>query len=72
MRKLLKLLHEIGAVGVVGSFAACLVLVAGTPEPTRSLVAYAAVRQDIAAISKWLLSFARIGPDQRLTRDSSQ
>jgi hypothetical protein len=55
LRRLLKLLHEIGAVGVVGSFAACLVLVAGAPAPSRSLIAYAAVRQDIASISRWLL-----------------
>ena len=55
MRKLLKLLHELGAVGVVGSFATCLVLLAGAPAPTRSLIAYAAVRQDIASIAKWLL-----------------
>jgi hypothetical protein len=55
VRKLLKLLHEIGAVGVVGSFAACLILVAHAPAPSRSLVAYAAVRQDIASITRWLL-----------------
>jgi hypothetical protein len=38
---------------VLGSFAACLVLV--TTAPTQSPVGYAAVRQGIAAISKWLL-----------------
>jgi len=53
LRKVLKLLHEIGSVGVMGSFAACIVLVA--TAPTHSLVAYAAVRQGIAAICQWLL-----------------
>jgi hypothetical protein len=53
LRRLLKALHEIGAIGVMGSFAACLVLIAKTP--THSLIAYAAVRQGIAAIAQWLL-----------------
>lgn len=53
LSKILKTLHEIGAVGVVGSFAAYIVLVA--TAPTQSLVAYAAVREGIAAIAKWLL-----------------
>jgi hypothetical protein len=50
---LIKILHEIGAAGVMGAFAACLVLVAR--GPAQPLVAYAAVRQSIAAISQWLL-----------------
>jgi hypothetical protein len=53
MKRALKWLHEIAAVGVTGSFAACLVLVA--TAPTHSLVGYAAVRAGIAAIAKWLL-----------------
>jgi hypothetical protein len=53
MGKFLKTLHEIGAVGVLGSLAACLVLAA--TAPTGSLVAYAAVRQGMAAIMHWLL-----------------
>ena len=39
--------------GVAGSFAACIVLIAKTPTP--SLIAYAAMRQGIAAIAQWLL-----------------
>jgi hypothetical protein len=56
----MKILHEIGAAGVMGAFAACLVLAAR--GPTQPLVAYAAVRQSIAAISQWLLlpSFALV------------
>jgi hypothetical protein len=53
LSKLLKSLHELGAVGVVGSLASCLVLVA--TAPTRSPIGYAAVRAAIAAIAKWLL-----------------
>ncbi len=53
MRRILKFLHEIGAVGVMGSLAACIVLVATAPR--HSLVEYAAVRQGIAAITQWLL-----------------
>lgn len=51
----LKFLHEVGAVGVMGGFAACLVLVATSPSPDTQLAAYAAVRAGIAAIVKWLL-----------------
>ena len=51
--RILKILHEIGAIGVAGSFAACIVLIAKTPTP--SLIAYAAMRQGIAAIAQWLL-----------------
>ena len=53
LKRLLKLLHEIGAIGVGGSFASCLVL--GLKGPTEPLLAYAAVRQSIAAITQWLL-----------------
>jgi hypothetical protein len=52
-RRIFKILHEIGAVGVLGALAACVVLVA--TAPTDSLVAYAALRQSIAALSKWML-----------------
>jgi hypothetical protein len=51
--KSLKSVHEIGAIGTVGSFAACIVLLA--TAPTTSPVAFAAVLQGIASISKWLL-----------------
>jgi len=52
-KRLIKFLHEVGAAGVMGAFAACLVLVA--KGPTQPLVAYAATRQSIASISQWLL-----------------
>jgi hypothetical protein len=53
LRKTLKILHEIASVGVLGSFAACIVLVAKVP--THTLAAYAALRQCVAAIAQWLL-----------------
>ena len=53
LRRLIKISHEIGAIGAMGSFAACLVLV--IKGPAQPLVAYAAIRQAIAAISQWLL-----------------
>jgi hypothetical protein len=53
VRKWLKSLHEIAAIGVAGTLAAYLVLVATAPED--SPVAYAAVRGAIAALVKWLL-----------------
>jgi hypothetical protein len=53
LKRLLKALHEIGAVGVMGSFAAWIVLVA--TAPTDSMVAFAAVRHGISAITHWLL-----------------
>ena len=53
LRRVLKILHEIGSVGLVGTLAACIVLIHFAP--TQSLVAYAAVRQEILALTKWLL-----------------
>ena len=55
LQKLLKALHEVGAIGVLGALAACVVLVATAPSPSDSLVEYATVRRSIAALSKWLL-----------------
>ncbi len=51
--KSLKALHEIGAIGTMGSVGACIVLL--LTAPTTSPVAFAAVLQGIASISKWLL-----------------
>ena len=53
LRNVLKALHEIGAIGAMGSLAACIVLLA--TAPAKSPVAYAAVLQGIASITQWLL-----------------
>jgi uncharacterized membrane protein len=53
-RRLLKALHTLGAIGFMGGLAAILVLVANTAvEPTAS---FAAVRNGIALVNKWLLT----------------
>jgi len=52
-RKLLKIVHEVAAVGVMGALASCVVLVATAPRA--SMVQFAAVRQGIAAIEQWML-----------------
>ncbi len=53
MRRLMKLLHEIGGIGMAGALAAHLVLVVVTP--TAPVTDYAAVRQAILAITQWML-----------------
>lgn len=53
LRRLIKILHEIGAIGVVGSLAVCILLAA--KAPAFPLIAYAAARQQIAVITQWLL-----------------
>lgn len=53
MKRLLKFLHTVGAIGVLGALAAHLVLVAIAPGD--SPTAFAAVRSGIYAISRWIL-----------------
>jgi hypothetical protein len=53
LRRLLKALHEIGAAGVLGTYAAWLVLV--TMPRDDSLLAYAATRRGISVVAQWLL-----------------
>lgn len=53
LRRLIKLLHEIGAIGVIGAFAGCLVLIVAAPSD--SPVAYAASRQGVLHLCRWLL-----------------
>jgi hypothetical protein len=52
-RHLLKALHALGAIGVMGSLAVTMVLVANSaPDPMPD---YAALRRGIVLINKWLL-----------------
>jgi uncharacterized membrane protein len=53
VRTVLKVLHQLGAIGVMGALACCVVLVIVAPR--ESLAEYAALRQGIAAITRWLL-----------------
>lgn len=52
-RRLLKLLHELGAIGVIGGFVACLILIANSS--TDSAVAFAASRRNIADLCRLLV-----------------
>jgi hypothetical protein len=53
MKKLVKLLHELGAIGLIGALGTCLLLAWTAPAHAPS--EYASYRQAIAAICKWLL-----------------
>ena len=59
MRRLLKFLHTMGAIGFMGSLAALLVLARLAPPPA-SLAGYALIRSAMAAIAEWVVfpSFA--------------
>jgi hypothetical protein len=51
--RLLKTLHQLSAIGVMGSLACCVVLAATAPDD--SLQGFLAVRNGIDAICRWLL-----------------
>jgi hypothetical protein len=53
MQRALKALHELAAIGVLGSLGCCIVLTA--TAPTQSPVGFAAVRLGVAAITRWIL-----------------
>ena len=53
LSRTLKVLHQLGAIGMMGSLAACAVLVAVAPR--ESLVEYAAFRQGIEAVTRIVL-----------------
>ena len=52
-RRIVKILHELSAIGLTGALAAHMVLLA--TAPTDSLEDYAVVRKGIEAITGWLL-----------------
>lgn len=54
MRRLLKFLHTMGAIGMIGAMAALIVLLSFTPEPS-SLAEYARMRMAMGGIAEWLL-----------------
>lgn len=53
MRRVLKFLHTMAAVGLLGSMA-CLLALAAVLPPKASLAAYAAVRGGMGAVSTWI------------------
>lgn len=54
MRRLLKFLHEMGAIGLMGSLAALVVLTRLAPPPA-SLSGYALMRGAMAEIAVWVV-----------------
>jgi uncharacterized membrane protein len=54
MRRLLKFLHTMGAIGLMGAMACLLVLVIVAPPPT-SLAEYASLYGAMAKIASWIL-----------------
>ena len=52
-RRILKILHELGAIGLTGGLATHMILLATAPDD--SMADYAIVRSNIEAISRWLL-----------------
>ena len=53
MRRLLKFLHTMGAIGLMGAMASMLVLASVAPPPT-SLAGYALIRGAMAAVAKYV------------------
>ncbi|WP_375464706.1 hypothetical protein [uncultured Methylobacterium sp.] len=53
MRRLLKFLHTMGAIGLMGAMASLLVLLSLAPPPT-SLAGYAVIRGAMGAIATWI------------------
>jgi hypothetical protein len=53
LRRTLKFLHTMGAIGLLGSMACLLAMLGVTPEPS-SLVEYAAMRRAMGAIATWI------------------
>ncbi|MGB5812335.1 MAG: DUF2269 family protein [Polyangiales bacterium] len=52
-RRILKILHLLGAIGLTGALASYMILLATAPDD--SMADYAIVRSNIEAISGWLL-----------------
>ena len=53
MRRLLKFLHTMGAIGLMGAMATFLVLTSVTPPPSQ-LAQYAQMRGAMAAVARWV------------------
>lgn len=53
MRRLLKFLHTMGAVGLMGAMACLVVLLSHTPPPD-SLAGYALMRGAMGAVATWI------------------
>lgn len=54
MRRLMKFLHTMGAIGMMGAMACLLVLLGMTPTPAESLSHYAELRAAMGGIVTWV------------------
>lgn len=54
MRRLLKFLHTIGAIGLMGAALSLLVLLHRAPSPQDSLAGYALIREAMHDIARWI------------------
>jgi uncharacterized membrane protein len=54
LRPLLKFTHTMGAIGLMGSMATLLVLLAYAPDPARDLSGYALVRRAMLGVADWV------------------
>ena len=54
MRRLLKFLHTLSAIGLAGGLAAYMLVLSAAPD-INSLDAYAALRASLVPVTKWLL-----------------
>jgi hypothetical protein len=54
MRRLIKFLHTMGAIGFMGSLA-CLLILAGLAPPPGSLSGYALIRSAMGEIAAWIV-----------------
>lgn len=54
MRRLLKFLHTMGAIGLMGAMACLLVLLSVVPPPATALTDYAALRGAMGAVATWI------------------
>jgi hypothetical protein len=54
MRRLMKFLHTLGAIGMMGAMACLLVVLILSPDPAL-LAEYVSARNAMAAIAKWVL-----------------
>ena len=55
IRKTLKIVHTLAAIGLAGGLAAYILVLSSMPE-SQSLADYAALRISLAKVSKWLLA----------------
>lgn len=54
MRRMMKFLHTMGAIGLMGAMASLVVLLGLTPSPS-ALAGYALMRGAIAAVATWIV-----------------